>query len=86
VDDTDNIEITFTLERDIVIGEDHLALDEVQHYLSSMFADLPHGVAVIKADQALPYGEVEQLIAQIEAAQAPRIALATREKDAEGEQ
>ncbi len=83
VDDTDNVEITFTLEREIFVGEDQLALDEVTHYLGSIFDGTTHAVAVIKADRNLPYGEVEQLIAVVEASNAPRVALATRERDEE---
>lgn len=81
VDDTDNVEITFTIEREILVGEDRLELQDVQHYLGTLFADAPHAVAVVKADRNLPYGEVEALIAQVEASAAGRIALATREKD-----
>ena len=84
VDDTDNVEITFTIEREIWVGEDLLALADVSHYLGSMFDGAPHSVAVIKADRNLPYGEVERLIAAVEASDAPRVALATREKDGEG--
>lgn len=80
VDDTDNVEITFTLDRDIIVGEDHLALGDVTHYLGSIFQSSPQSVAVVKADKSLPYGEVESLIARVEAAQAPSIALATKEK------
>jgi biopolymer transport protein ExbD len=65
------------------VGEDRLALAEVSHYLGSMFDGSPHAVAVIKADRNLPYGEVEQLIAAVEASDAPRVALATKEQDAE---
>ena len=83
VDDTDNVEITFTLEREIFVGEDQVALADVTHYLGSMFDGTPHAVAVIKADRNLPYGEVEQLIAAVEASNAPRVALATKEKDEE---
>jgi biopolymer transport protein ExbD len=83
VDDTDNVEITFTIEREIWVGEDQLALGDVAHYLGSMFEGTPHAVAVIKADRNLPYGEVEQLIAAVEASDAPRVALATKEKDEE---
>ena len=86
VDDTDNVEITFTIEREIWVGEDLLALADVSHYLGSMFDGAPHAVAVIKADRNLPYGEVEQLIAAVEASNAPRVALATKEKDREDEQ
>ena len=83
VDDTDNVEITFTLEREIYVGEDLLALDDVTHYLGSIFDGTTHAVAVIKADRNLPYGEVEQLIAAVEASNAPRVALATKERDEE---
>lgn len=83
VDDTDNVEITFTIEREIWVGEDRLALADVTHYLGSMFDGAPHAVAVIKADRNLPYGEVERLIAAVEDSAAPRVALATREHDAE---
>ena len=81
VDDTDNIEITFTLEREIWVGEDQLQLEDVQPYLGAMFKDSPHAVAVVKADRNLPFGEVETLIAEVEASAAPRIALATKEKE-----
>ena len=86
VDDTDNVEITFTLEREIFVGQDQIALADVTHYLGSMFDGSPHAVAVIKADRNLPYGEVELLIAAVEASNAPRVALATKEKDREDEQ
>ena len=86
VDDTDNVEITFTLEREIYVGQDQIALADLTHYLGSMFDGTPHAVAVIKADRNLPYGEVEQLIAAVEASDAPRVALATKEKDEEEQQ
>jgi biopolymer transport protein TolR len=85
VDDTDNIEITYTREHEIFIGEDVVALSEVQLYLGDLFAELPHAVAVIKADQSLRYGDVERLIAEVEASAAQRIALATRPKEEEGQ-
>ena len=81
VDDTDNIEITFTIDREIWVGEDQLEMGDVQHYLGTLFADSPHSIAVVKADRNLPYGEVEGLIAEVEASAATRIALATREKE-----
>ncbi len=87
VDDADNIEITFTIDREIILGEDHLQLNDVAHYLGSIFEAAPQSVAVVKADRNLPYGEVEALIAVVEAANAPRIALATKEKkDGEAQQ
>ncbi len=87
VGESEKIEITFTLERDIIVGEDHLQLGDVTHYLGSLFEVAPQSMALVKADQSLPYGEVEALIAQVEAANPPRIALATKEnKDAEAVQ
>jgi len=83
VDDTDNVEITFTLAREIFVGEDQMALTDVSHYLGEIFDGTTHAVAVIKADRNLPYGEVEELIAAVEASNAPRVALATKEKDEE---
>lgn len=84
VEDTDNIEITFTLDREIFVGEDQLQMADIVPYLGALFADSPHSIAVVKADRSLPYGEVEALIAEVESAQAGRIALATKEKDKGG--
>ncbi|MFO7655116.1 MAG: biopolymer transporter ExbD [Candidatus Krumholzibacteriia bacterium] len=85
VDDTDNIEITYTLGHEIFIGEDQVTLSEVPAYLGVLFAELPHAVAVVKADQGVRYGDVERLIAAVEGSQARRIALATRPKDGEAQ-
>jgi len=81
VEDTDNIEITFNIDREIWVGEDRLELADVQHYLGVLFAESPHSIAVVKADRNLTYGEVETLIAEVEASSAQRIALATKEKE-----
>lgn len=86
VDDTDSVEITFTIDREIFVGEDQIAMGDVTYYLGSMFDGMPHAVAVVKADKNLPYGEVEELIAAVEASNAPRVALATKEKDKEEQQ
>ena len=86
VDDTDNVEFTFTIEREIFVGEDQVTLAEIPHYLGVMIEGTPYAVAVIKADRNLPYGEVEELIAAVEASNAPRVALATKEKDKEDQQ
>ena len=80
-DDTDNIEILYTNDRRIIVAETVVGLDELPAILNDMLQLLPHGVAVVKADQGLPYSEVERLIAVIDAAGAPRIALATRPRE-----
>ncbi len=86
VDDTDSIELTFTMDREVIIDGDVMAVSDVREYLGTMFDGMDHGVAVVKADRNLPYGEVEALIAEVEAADAPRIALATKEKQGEDSQ
>jgi len=80
-DDTDNIEILYTSDRRIIVEDMQFTLEELEPTLAPVFAAMPHGVAVVKADQNLPYGEVETLIAAIEHAGAPRIALATKPKE-----
>ena len=80
VDDEDSIEITMTLDNKLFIGEDEIAFKELRPILTAMFDGADGGVAVIKADKALLYGEVEKLIAEVEKANVPRIAIATRQK------
>jgi len=82
-DDTDNIEIIYTLDHRIIVEETELSMEELPAMLASTFELMPHGVAVVKADQGLPYGEVETLLAAVEHAGAPRIALATKTKEGE---
>jgi len=85
VDDTDNVEVTYTRDQRIYVGEDEVTLSEVQPYLATLFAELPHAVAVVKADRSLRYGDVEVLIAEVEASNASRIALATKTPDGEAQ-
>jgi biopolymer transport protein TolR len=80
VDDTDNIEITYALDGTIYLGEEAVELGDVRPLLSAVFDLNPEAVAVIKADRSLLYGDVERLIGEVEAAEAPRIAIATRNK------
>lgn len=77
MDDTEKLEIIYTLDGQIFVGEDELTLDEVQPLLQPLFENSPDAVAVVKADKSLLYGQVEELLAQVEAAKAPRIAIAT---------
>jgi biopolymer transport protein ExbD len=85
VDDTDNVEITYTMEGEIFIGEEAVAFEEVRPVLAMVFEQNVDAVAVIKADEALLYGDVERLLAEVEAAKAPRVAIATRNKQLSGE-
>jgi biopolymer transport protein ExbD len=84
VDDTDNVEITFTLEKEIFIHGQKVQMEEVRPTLAALFSGVPNAVVIVKADKALLYGDVESLIAEVEAAEAPRIAIATRHKTGEG--
>ncbi len=83
MDDTEKTEIIFTIDGRIYLGEEELALDEVRSRLTPLFEGNPDAVAVVKADKDLLYGDVEKLIAEVEAAQAPRIAIATGKKPEE---
>lgn len=80
-DDTDNIEVVYTHDRRVIVEDNEMLLGDVAEILAPVFRNMPHGVAVVKADQNLPYGEVEQLIAAVEQAGAPRIAIATRPRE-----
>ncbi len=82
-EDSENIEITYTLDGEIWVDEQLLQLSEVQPYLRELIALSPHSTAVVKADRAILYGDVERLIAEIELAEAAQIALATRQHDQE---
>lgn len=79
-DDTDNVEIMFTRDRRVLVGDDEVAIEDLPDLLHNTFELMPHSVAVVKADQSLPYGEVETLIGAVDKAGAPRIALATQPK------
>ena len=84
MDDTDKTEIIFTLEGQIFVGEEQLALGEVRALLTPLFENNPDAVAVVKADKSLLYGDVERLIAEVEGAKAARIAISTGKKSGEG--
>lgn len=84
MDDTDKTEIIFTLEGQIFVGEEQLALEEVRALLTPLFENNPDAVAVVKADKGLLYGDVERLIAEVEGAKAARIAISTGKKSGEG--
>jgi len=83
VDDEENLEITFTIDHKILVGDEEVAFEELRPILASIFEVTPDAVAVIKADRKLLYGDVEKLIAEVEAADAPRIAIATRQRTEE---
>ncbi len=77
MDDTEKTEIVYTLDGKIYIGDEEIPFAELRADLEPLFRDNPDALAVVKADKNLLYGQVEKLIAEVEAAQAPRIAIAT---------
>jgi len=85
MDDTEKTEIIYTLEGDIFIGDEQVALADLQTILMPLFEDNPDAIAVVKADKSLLYGDVERLLAEVEAAKAPRISIATGKKGEGGE-
>jgi biopolymer transport protein ExbD len=85
MDDTEKTEIIYTLEGEIFVGEEPVTLDELTVLLAPLFEDSPDAIAVVKADKNLLYGEVEDLLARVEAAKAPRISIATGKKEEGGD-
>lgn len=85
MDDTEKIEIIYTIDGEIFVGEDQLTLAEIQPLLQPLFENSPDAVAIVNADKNLLYGQVEELLAQVEAAKAPRIAIATGTREEGGE-
>ncbi len=85
MDDTEKTEIIYTLEGEVFIGDEQVALEDLEALLTPLFVDNPDAIAVVKADKNLLYGDVERLLAMVEAANAPRISIATGKKGEEGD-
>jgi len=82
-EDQDKIEVIFTRDGALAINETPVTLAELEPTLAAIFAQQPSSMAVIKADEGIPYGDVEVVLAAIQHAGAPRIALATEQKHGE---
>ncbi len=85
MDDTEKLEIVYTIDGEIFVDEEQLTLEEVMPLLTPLFENSPDAVAIVKADKNLLYGQVEELLAEIEKAKAPRIAISTGKKAEGGE-
>ena len=81
-EDENKIEISCTLDGEIFFTDVPIALAEVQPLMEELLVDTPDAIAVVRADQDLPYGEVEKVIAEIEKAKPREISLATSPDDA----
>lgn len=81
VNDTDKAEVICTLDGRIFVGEQQVTIEELRPVLAASLQHAPHAVTVVRADRALLYGQVERVLAEVEAAKAERIAIATRDHD-----
>ena len=81
MDDTEKMEIIYTIDGEIFIGDQQYALEELKPLLTPEFEDNPDGMVVVHADKKLLYGMVETLLAEVESAKAPRIAIATSKRE-----
>ncbi len=84
VDDADNVEITCMLDGRILFGDEQITLEEIRPLLAAALEQNQAAVAVIKADEALLYGDVRRVLAAVEAASVPRVAIATRNRPGPG--
>lgn len=78
VEDSDRMEITCTIDGKYFIDDLEVTFEELRPMAEATLAELPNAIALVRADQELLYGEVERVIAELEMAKAPQIAIATR--------
>ena len=79
-EDQDKVEILFTKAGKLAVQEEPVALEDLAPVLAGHFQGHPSLMAVLKADEGIPYGSIEQVLSAIQSAGAPRIALATEQK------
>jgi len=82
-EDQDKVEITFTRDGALAVGQEAVTFETLEPTLAAAFLAQPSSMAVVKADQGIPFGDVEAVIAAVQRAGAPRIALATEQKTGE---
>jgi biopolymer transport protein ExbD len=78
VEDSDRMEITCTIDGKYFIDDVEVTFEELRPMAEATLEELPNAIALVRADQDLLYGEVERVIAELEMANAPQIAIATR--------
>jgi biopolymer transport protein ExbD len=83
-EDQDKIEIIFTKEGELAVQEEPVDFESLEPVLEHYFDGHPSRIAVLKADEGIDYGSIEQVLASIQRSGAPRIALATEQKKQEG--
>ena len=83
VEDSDRMEITCTIDGKYFIDDVEITFEELRPMAEATLEELPNAIALVRADQDLLYGEVERVIAELEMAKAPQIAIATRNETEE---
>jgi len=84
VKDQEKVEITYSVEGELAVGEVVLTLAQLPHMLKERFQTNPGQMAVIKADERVKYEKVEKIIAIARECGAERIAIATEQKKGKG--
>jgi len=77
VEDSDRMEVTCTIDGKFFFDDVEVTFEELRPMAEATLLELPGAIALVRADRDLLYGEVERVIAELELAQAPQIAIAT---------
>ena len=85
VEDSDRMEITCTIDGKFYFDDVEVTFEELRPVAEATLLELPGAIALVRADRDLLYGEVERVIAELELAKAPQIAIATRSETEEDE-
>ena len=80
VKDQEKVEITYSTEGELAVGEKEVTLAQLPQLLKERFQTNPGQMAVIKADEKVRYEKVEKIIAIARESGAERIAIATEQK------
>ena len=78
VEDSDRMEITCTQDGKIYVDDVEVQFEELRPVAEATLLELPEAIALVRADRGMLYGEVERVIAELELARVPQIAIATR--------
>jgi len=84
VKDQEKVEITYSVEGELAVGEKVVTLAQLPLVLKERFQTNPGQIAVIKADERVKYEKVEKIIAIARECGAERIAIATEQKKRKG--
>ena len=74
-----NITISLSLKGDLAVNEATVKMDTLVPQLQKELRDKKNFLVIIRADQGVAYGQVEEVMEQAKAAGAARIAIATQQ-------